>query len=105
MHRVVHALFILGAKALADHHARAHGQAGKKADQRIDHAARGTHGGQGLLAHEPAHHHAVHGAVQLLKDLPDQHGHREGEQQLPDGSLRHIDALLSLGHSSSFIKV
>ena len=84
--------------------ARAHGQPRKEADQRVDDIARGTDGGQRLLAHKLADHHAVHRVVQLLENLADQHGNGEADQMAGDGALRHIDALFLGRHSKSFHK-
>ena len=104
MHGVVHAAGIPGAKGLGDDYARAHGQPRKEADQRVDDIARGTDGGQRLLAHKLADHHAVHRVVQLLENLADQHGNGEADQMAGDGALRHIDALFLGRHSKSFHK-
>ena len=57
-----------GAVTLGNGHHGSGGQAGKDAHRQVDDHAGGAHGGQGHLAHEPAHHHRVHGIVQLLEE-------------------------------------
>ena len=86
----VHVVPPVGAEALGDDHHRAGGQAGEDAHRQVDDHAGGAHGGQGHLAHEPAHHQGVHRVVELLKEGAEPQGEEEAQQLFPDHALGDV---------------
>ena len=80
----------VGAVVLADDHAGTAGHPQKEADERIDDGRYRSHGGEGLVADEVAHHPCVHHVVQLLEQIARQQ--RQGKaDEVPRGvALRHV---------------
>ena len=99
---LVHLVPAAGAEVLGDGHHRSGRQAGEDAHRQVDDDGGGAHGGQGHLAHEPAHHQGVHRIVELLEKGAEPQGEEKGEELFPDHALGDITGgLAQQSHGSS----
>ena len=83
----MHLVPAAGAEVLGDGHHRTGRQAGEDAHRQVDDDGGGAHGGQGHLAHEPAHHQGVHRIVELLEKGAQQDGEEESQQRAEDSAF------------------
>ena len=80
-----------GPEILGHQDARAGGDAHKQRQQQVQHRHGVAHRAQGGVAPAAvAHHHGVHGVVQLLGKIADQHGEGELRDALPGRALAHV---------------
>ena len=81
-----HPLVLLSPVELGDDHRRAAGQGHEEADDQVDqYGGAAAHGGQGLCAHEFAHHEGVHRVIELLEQRSRGDGQEEAHQLFDDG--------------------
>ena len=96
-HGCGHPLVLLGPVELGDDHRGAAGQGHEEPDDQIaQYGGAATHGGQGLRAHELAHHEGVHCVIELLEQSACRDGQEEQHQLFDD---RSFDEVVSRFHS------
>ena len=104
-HGGVYALIYLrvhpGAIPLGNGHHGAAGKTGKDANCQIGNDAGGAHGGQSGGAYKTAHHHSIHGIVQLLEEGAEPQGKEKCQQLFPDHALGNVNSLARFVHKRS----
>ena len=76
------------------HHVRAHGNPDEQVDEHVDDERVRTHGREGLVARELAHHGDICQVEHLLENAAQ--GDRDGKPQdfSPEGPVQHINVRL-----------
>ena len=72
-----------------DDHACAHGETHEEGGHQIDVGSGGGDGGQGVRIDQVADNQRVYRVVHLLKEMPDEHRHREADQLAADIPFSH----------------
>ena len=89
VHGRAHARIIPRAVVARNDHAGPRKDAAEQPHQQKNQMAGGAHRRQRVAAQKVAHHQRVHHVVELLEEVPPEHGQGKSNDVPPDGALRH----------------
>jgi len=101
VHRILHALFVPGAKAPGCHHIGTQRKPDEQVDQQVDQRAVGANGGQRRAARKAPHHHNVGGVEQQLQNAGCRQRHGKQDDLLQHGPAGQVCGTAGRGHELS----
>ena len=101
VHRVLHALFVPGAKAPGCHHVGTQRKPDEQVDKQVDQRAVGANGGQRRAARKAPYHHNIGGIEQQLQNAGCRQRHGKQDDLLQHGSAGQVCGTAGRSHELS----